>query len=55
MGAMFGGVYGVTFCVSTQGVGNEVIGDLGITGTYRRKNFLFRRVILPEPSTLTTY
>ena len=30
-------------------------GGRGITGTYFLRNFLFRSVIRPEPSTLTTY
>ena len=37
------------------GVGRVVNGALATTGWYRRRNFLFLRVTLPEPSTLTTY
>ena len=37
------------------GPGAIARGARGITGTYFRKNFLFRRVIRPEPSTRTTY
>ena len=37
------------------GNGRAVSGDLGMTGWYARRNFLLRRVTLPDPSTRTTY
>ena len=36
-------------------LGRDIIGLLSTTGVYLRRNLLFRRVTLPEPSTLMTY
>ena len=46
---------GVSFVTLVAGRGKVASGDLGITGVYRRRNFLLRNVTLPDPSTLTTY
>ena len=37
------------------GPGARASGARGTTGRYLRRNFLFRRVTRPEPSTRTTY